>query len=43
PDHDKISNVSPVGKALLGRRKGETVTVVVPAGKLRYSVLQINH
>lgn len=43
PDHDKISNVSPVGKALLGRRKGDTVTVVVPAGKLRYSVLQINH
>lgn len=43
PDHDKISNVSLVGKALLGRRKGDTVTVVVPAGKLRYSVLQINH
>lgn len=43
PDHDKISNVSPVGKALLGRRTGDTVTVVVPAGKLRYSVLQINH
>lgn len=43
PDHDKISNVSPVGKALLGRRKGDTVTVVVPAGKLRYSLLQINH
>lgn len=43
PDHDKISNVSPVGKALLGRRKGDTVTVVVPVGKLRYSVLQINH
>jgi len=42
PDHDKISNESPVGKALLGRRKGETFEVTVPAGKLRYSVLQIN-
>ncbi|HET6760451.1 MAG TPA: transcription elongation factor GreA [Gemmatimonadaceae bacterium] len=42
PDHDKISNESPVGKALLGRRKGETVEVIVPAGRLRYSVLQIN-
>ncbi|MGH2425650.1 MAG: transcription elongation factor GreA [bacterium] len=42
PDHDKISNESPVGKALLGKRKGETFEVTVPAGKLRYSVLQIN-
>ena len=42
PDHDKISNESPVGKALLGRHKGETVEVIVPAGRLRYSVLQIN-
>jgi len=42
PDHDKISNESPVGKALLGKRKGETFEVTVPVGKLRYSVLQIN-
>lgn len=43
PDHDRISNESPVGKALLGRHKGDTVNVVVPAGRLRYSVLQIKH
>lgn len=42
PDQDKISNESPVGKALLGKRKGETFEVTVPAGRLRYSVLQIN-
>ncbi len=41
PDEDKISNESPVGQALLGRRKGDVVEVVVPAGKIRYSVLQI--
>src|SRR5579884_2414573 len=35
PAHDRISNESPVGRALLGRRKGETVTVEVPAGTSR--------
>ncbi len=43
PDEDKISNESPVGKALLGKRKGDAVEVVVPAGKIRYAVLQIKH
>lgn len=43
PDQDKISNESPVGRALLGKRKGDVVQVTVPAGKLRYSVLQIKH
>ncbi len=41
PDQDKISNESPVGRALLGRRPGETVNIQVPAGKLRLNVLQI--
>ncbi|HXF81255.1 MAG TPA: transcription elongation factor GreA [bacterium] len=43
PDQDRISNESPVGRALLGRRAGETVDVTVPAGKLRYRVLKISH
>jgi len=38
PLRDKISNESPVGRAVLGRRKGETVTVDAPAGKLRYTI-----
>ena len=42
PDQDRISNESPVGRALLGRRVGETVEVVVPAGKIRYSVMKIS-
>ncbi len=41
PDEDKISNESPVGRALLGKRKGDVVEIMVPAGKIRYSVLQI--
>lgn len=43
PDRDRISNESPVGRALLGRRAGETVDVTVPAGKLKYRVLKISH
>ena len=37
----KISNESPVGRALLGKRKGEMVEVTVPAGKIRYNILQV--
>jgi len=43
PDQDKISNESPVGRALLGRRNGDTVDVQVPAGKMKFRVLQISH
>jgi transcription elongation factor GreA len=43
PDQARISNESPVGRALLGHRAGETVDVVVPAGKIRYSILKIAH
>ncbi len=41
PFEDKISNESPVGQGLLGARKGETVTIVIPAGTLQYKVLSI--
>jgi len=39
-DH-KISVTSPIGKALLGKVKGETVDITVPAGLLRYQILDI--
>lgn len=39
---NRISNESPVGKALLGRRVGETVTVETQAGDIAYRVLDIN-
>lgn len=38
----KISNESPVGKALLGHKKGETVTVETQAGDLKYKILGID-
>jgi transcription elongation factor GreA len=35
PSSNKLSNESPVGKALLGRKKGDTVSVQLPNGKTR--------
>ncbi|MEA2357403.1 MAG: transcription elongation factor GreA [Solirubrobacteraceae bacterium] len=35
PSENKLSNESPVGKALLGHKKGETVSVQLPSGKTR--------
>jgi transcription elongation factor GreA len=43
PLRDRISNESPVGQALLGRKKGDTVTIRVPAGTLKYTILEIAH
>jgi len=38
----KISNESPVGAAILGKKKGETATVKAPGGTFEYKVLKIN-
>ena len=35
PSENRLSNESPVGKALLGHKKGDTVTVQLPSGKAR--------
>ena len=35
PSENKLSNESPVGRALIGHRRGETVTVPVPRGPAR--------
>jgi len=41
PINHKISNVSPVGKALLDRRSGEVVKVVAPAGVIEYKIVKV--
>lgn len=41
PFQDKISIDSPVGAGLIGARKGETVTITIPAGVMQYKVLGI--
>jgi transcription elongation factor GreA len=41
PAEQKLSNESPVGRAILGRKKGETVEVVAPRGSLKYKIMDI--
>lgn len=42
PAHGIISNVSPVGSALLGHKKGETVSIKMPTGVIKYKILSIH-
>jgi transcription elongation factor GreA len=41
PTEGKISNQSPVGQALLGKKVGDEVEVKVPAGTLRFLIIEI--
>jgi transcription elongation factor GreA len=41
PAEGRISNESPVGKALMGHRAGETVRLVVPAGAVEMKILTV--
>lgn len=42
PAQNKISNESPVGSALIGKKVGETVDVNVPDGVIKFKILEIN-
>ena len=41
PLTNRLSNESPIGKALMGRKKGDKVTVVSPRGQVEYQVVKI--
>jgi transcription elongation factor GreA len=42
PRERRISNESPVGRALLGKRTGDRVVVRVPAGDFTYQIVEIS-
>lgn len=42
PETGKISNESPIGRALLGKKPGEAVEVEVPAGVIVYKIRKIS-
>ena len=42
PSKNRISNLSPIGKAIIGHNQGDTVEIMVPAGKLHYRVEQVD-
>jgi len=41
PAESKLSNESPVGKAIIGRKKGETVEVAAPRGSMKYKIMDV--
>lgn len=42
PFENKISDDSPIGKALLGSRRGDTVTVEAPKGIIKFNIVEIS-
>jgi len=41
PGQNRISNASPVGKAIMGHKQGEIIEVNVPAGVIPYQIVEI--
>lgn len=41
PEENKISNESPLGRAFIGKKVGETVEVSAPAGMVTYKIMSI--
>lgn len=41
PEKGYISNVSPIGQALIGKKPGETVEVNVPSGTMTYKIMKV--
>lgn len=41
PKEMKISNESPMGKAFMGKNKGDSVEVDTPSGKIKYIILDV--
>lgn len=41
PDNNEVSNESPIGSSLMGKKKGDTVTVHTPGGEIQMKILKI--
>ena len=41
PTENKLSNESPVGKAIMGKKKGEIVEVSAPRGTIKFKIMDI--
>ena len=42
PAEGKISNESPIGVALMGKKVGESATVTTPKGEIKYKLVSVN-
>jgi transcription elongation factor GreA len=43
PENNRISNESPVGRALLGKHKNTVITVETPGGKSKFKIVEIKN
>ncbi len=41
PSEHKISDMSPIGRALMGKRAGDKVTVEIPMGEIHFTVIEV--
>lgn len=41
PAEHKISDMSPIGRALMGKRAGDKVTVEIPMGEIHFTVIEV--
>ncbi len=41
PMDGKISNESPLGSSLIGKKKGDTIDVLTPKGKITYTIIDV--
>lgn len=42
PDKNLVSNESPIGKGLMGKKKGDIVSVATPGGEIKMKILKIS-
>ncbi len=42
PENNKISNESPIGEALLGKKVGDEAVVNLPSGEVKYKILEVS-
>ena len=42
PFQNKISDMSPIGKALVGKRAGDEVTVELPTGNIQLQIIEVS-
>ena len=42
PSQNKISHISPIGQALLGKKVNQEIEVKAPVGKIKYKIVSIN-
>ncbi|TAH50324.1 MAG: transcription elongation factor GreA [Chloroflexota bacterium] len=41
PNKGRISNESPIGRALMGKKKGDSIAVKTPAGELHFRLIEV--